>query len=373
MALLDNFAAGSHEDGGCDEGPRYWELAGGSLWAACAILKDLTAGFVDVFDEPLIRNMGEYELKMIAANQRMLNVADAAADYTPNPFLLYHWGKTCKSELLTGCAGWLLHGRVLDMDTDRRTPYKYLRCITTPQLPASLCETPRKTYIESLQIAVTRPSGTIGEGLYLAVKGGHNGESHNHNDLGQIVAYSDDQPIFVDVGAGEYTKRYFGPDRYDVWQTRSDYHNCVTFNGIPQNNGKEYRAEDVTYDAETGKLSMSLLKAYPEEAGLKAYRRSAVLTDRITVTDEVELREPGTVMFSFITTQKPENVSAGGFTVAGRKVCFDASLEYGIEQLDHRIPEAAPIPGFWGVEALYRITLTTREKVKKNTFIMEIC
>ena len=75
------------------------------------------------------------------------------------------------------------------------------------------------------------------QGLYLAVKGGHNGESHNHNDLGNFVVYSDGKPLFIDAGVGAYTKRYFGPGRYDVWHTCSDYHNCATFNGVTQKNG----------------------------------------------------------------------------------------------------------------------------------------
>ena len=36
------------------------------------------------------------------------------------------------------------------------------------------------------------------------------------------------------------------------------------------------------------------------------------------------------------------------------------------------IPEAEPIPGFWGVEKLYRITLTTKEKFVENTFVLTI-
>lgn len=372
MVLLDNFTADNHEDGGCDEGPRYWELAGGSLWAACALLHDLTGGKICVLTDPLLVNMGEYELKMIVAPNHLLNFADASRQYVPNPYLLYHWGITSGSKALEECAGWLMQACPRPFLTEYRTPFKYLRYLTTPRLPAGKCSTNGNSYIESLQIAVTRPSGQIGKGLYLAMKGGHNGESHNHNDLGQIVVYSDDQPIFIDAGVGEYTKRYFGPERYDVWHTRSDYHNCATFNGIPQKNGEEYRTEDVVYDPKTGKLSISLLKAYPVEAGLAAYRRSAVLTDHITITDAVEFKAPGTVMFSFITVQKPEKVTPDSFTIQGRITRFDPSLEYKVEQLDHTIEEAAPIPAFWGVDALYRITLTTKEKVTKKSFVTTI-
>jgi len=372
LPLLDNFIAANDADGGCDEGPRYWELAGGSLWAASLVLRDLTGGYINLFDEPMLKNMGEYEVKMISAPGYLLNFADATPDYIPNPYLLYHWGITCNSKVLTDCAGWLLNENPQELETERRTPYKYLRYLTTPAWPSGKCSAPAKAYIESLQIAITRPSGQMGKGLYLAVKGGHNGESHNHNDLGNIVVYSDDQPIFVDAGTGEYTKRYFGKDRYTVWNTCSDYHNCATFNGVAQQNSKEYCTEDVVYDNDSGKLSMSLQKAYPAEAGLVGYRRSAVLTDRITITDEVEFKEPGSVMFSFITVQKPECVTVDSFTIGGRTVRFDPSLEYKLEQLDCTMEEAAPIPTYWGVDALYRITLTTKEKVTKKTFVTTV-
>jgi len=369
LPLLDNFIATNAADGGCDEGPRYWELAGGSLWAACLLLRDLTGGYVDLFDEPMLKNMGEYEVNMISAPGYLLNFADAPVNYVPNPYLLYHWGITCKSQVLTDCAGALMD---TELETDRRTPYKYLRYLTTPRLEKSRVSAPEKAYIESLQIAITRPSGELGKGLYLAMKGGHNGESHNHNDLGSFVVYSDDRPVFIDSGVGEYTKRYFGKDRYRVWNTCSDYHNCATFNGVTQRSGREYCAEDVVYDPDSGKLSMSLRKAYPAEAGLAAYRRTAVLTDCITITDRVEFKEQSNVMFSLMTVQKPEAVTADSFILAGRTVSFDPSLEYSLEQPDCSIPEAAPIPETWGVDALYRITLKSREKVCKSTYILKI-
>ena len=369
LPILDRFAEASPADGGCDEGPRYWELAGGSLWAACLLARDMTGGYVDVLHEPLLKNMGEYEVKMLAAPGFLLNFADAPVNYAPNSYLLYHWGKTCRSETLVSCAGALMDG---EPETDRRTPYKYLRYLTTPQPEKRQIAAPEKAYIESLQIAITRPSGQLGKGMYLAVKGGHNGESHNHNDLGNIVVFSDDLPIFIDVGVGEYTKRYFGPERYDVWFTRSDYHNSATFNGITQQAGTEYFAE-ATYDPEFGGFSLLLAKGYPTNAGLKDYQRSAVLKgDRIIVTDHVQFHKPGTVAFHFMTIAKPENVEEGSFRLLGKTVKFDPQLSLSVDEPDLMIPEAEPIPGFWGVEKLYRITLTTKEKLVENTFVLTI-
>ncbi len=370
LPLLDNFLASNHPDGGCDEGPRYWELAGGSLWAACCVLRDLTGGYIDVFDEPILKNMGEYEVKMLTAPGYLLNFADAPVNYTPNPYLLYHWGRTCHSKTLVDCAGYLI--RDVQLETDRRTPYKYLCYLTTPALDGGACEAPEKAYIESLQIAITRPSGQLGKGLYLAVKGGHNAESHNHNDLGNIVVLSDDQPIFIDVGVGEYTKRYFGPERYDVWHTCSDFHNCATLNGVTQQNGKDYRAENVFYSAQNGRISMNLESAYPG-AGLAEYKRTAVLENgKITLLDLVRFAEPGTVQFHFITVTRPEQVTEDSFCIFGKKITFDPLLTLSVDEPDISIPEAEPIPGFWGVEKLYRITLTTKEKIVEKTFVLSV-
>ena len=45
------------------------------------------------------------------------------------------------------------------------------------------------------------------DGLTLAAKGGHNGEHHNHNDVGSFVVASDGVPVLVDAGRPTYTAR----------------------------------------------------------------------------------------------------------------------------------------------------------------------
>jgi hypothetical protein len=43
----------------------------------------------------------------------------------------------------------------------------------------------------------------------MAIKGGNNGESHNHNDVGSFIIYTDGEPLFIDPGVGEYTAKTF--------------------------------------------------------------------------------------------------------------------------------------------------------------------
>ena len=63
MLCLDNFINIYPEDGGCDEGPGYWGHAGGSLFDCLDLLYSATDGKIDIFDHPLIRNIGSYIAK----------------------------------------------------------------------------------------------------------------------------------------------------------------------------------------------------------------------------------------------------------------------------------------------------------------------
>ena len=57
-------------------------------------------------------------------------------------------------------------------------------------------------------------------GLTLAAKGGHNGESHNHNDVGSFIVAVDGVPAVADAGRPTYTAQTFGPDRYGKTVTK---------------------------------------------------------------------------------------------------------------------------------------------------------
>ena len=153
----------------------------------------------------------------------------------------------------------------------------------------------------------------------------------------------------------------------------SDYHNCATFNGVTQKAGSQARSTDTVYDPETGKMTLNLATAYPAEANIASYTRSAELADSvITIVDDVALNDEGKVMFSYLVRVKPEEVGEGYFIIEGRKVSYDPNLEYEIEELDKTWPEVAGIPGGWDAEVLCRIKLTDKEPVKAKKYVMTV-
>ena len=153
----------------------------------------------------------------------------------------------------------------------------------------------------------------------------------------------------------------------------SDYHNCAMFNGIPQKAGGQYRSSDETYDESTGKLTMNLKTAYPAESDIDKYTRSAVLENGvITVEDDVKLNNAGEVAFTFLVTKSPENVTENSFTLQGRTVTFDPSLEMTVEELTCDWPEVNSIHNNWDTDVMRRIILKTKEPTNGKKYVLTV-
>lgn len=359
MRSLDSFIGGYHEDGGCDEGPHYWGVAGGALFNACLVLYDMTDGYVDIFRDPLIVNMCEYIAKVNVSGDYYLTFSDSHAKRRSNSRFGYDWAVLSGSQMAQDF--WSTRefdATTLNTVAEYNTIYRHMRQLGISQASSATYQAPMKVWLDGLCVAVTRENRD-GSGLYLAIKGGHNAESHNHNDVGNFVVYADGEPLFLDAGVGEYTRRTFSKDRYSIWSMRSDHHNLATFCGVTQMNGRDFCATDVAYDEKTGGLSMELSHAYPSEACLAGYRREAKLVGGVvSISDIFELKQEGDVTFSLICRQSPEKVEKGRFVLGGRKVDFDPSLTFAYEAIDCSDVETRNLPREWNTPALYRITLS---------------
>jgi len=173
---------------------------------------------------------------------------------------------------------------------------RLLRALTDPDWPQPLPPPPplpRDVWLPSTQVLVARGEAGSGAGLTLAAKGGHNGEHHNHNDVGSVIVALDGVPVLVDAGRPTYTAQTFGPDRYEIWTMRSDWHNVPHIRGTAQAPGHIFAARDVssTMDDSGAALALDLAAAYPRD-DIRCWRREARLhrdTGQITITDRWEL------------------------------------------------------------------------------------
>ena len=299
--LLDEFLRAYHPDGGCDEGPSYWNEAGGALFDCLYELSTLTGGaFQPYFRRELVRNIGLYVCRAYVGGPYFTNYADAQLRIRLSPDLIYRYGKAIESREMADMGAAIL--RQMQKESGEPcfpdgTPHSHGRKMRAlegyGELAAREGRFPlfKTVWLEGIQYLALRPEAGTETGLYLSAKGGHNDESHNHNDVGSYLVFSDSHPAVADIGSGTYNATTFGALRYTNRQMQSAYHNLPVVNGVMEREGEQYRARDVSFSEaeEDAVLTMEIAGAYPPEAGLRSLHRTFRYEaggTRIRVTDE---------------------------------------------------------------------------------------
>ncbi len=346
IAILDRFIGFYMPDGGCDEGPGYWSVAGASYFDCLEILYDLTGGKLDVFDHPLVRRMGEYIADFHITDNLYVNFADAAHIATYLPWAIGRFGRRCASDKLNAFACALYEEEPVRYigDGARNIPYRTLRNLIEP-IPApvenSMAE--NTIFYPNLEVFLTRDEKN---GFFLAAKGGHNAESHNHNDIGNFILFRGSSPVFIDGGVEQYTKKTFSPERYTLWTMRSRYHNLPDIGEeaiacSEQLPGGQYKAALVS-QTDTA-VSFDLQNAWPLETGIVRYTRTSSLVNHtVEIADRLTLAEAKPVTWHLLCGEKPvlvENkltfplagctavLSGGSFAVAMEEVMLESKLQ----------------------------------------------
>jgi hypothetical protein len=177
---------------------------------------------------------------------------------------------------------------------------RMLRALTDPGWAAAAASQPplpRDVWFASTQVLLARKDEGSSAALTLAVKGGHNGEHHTHNDVGSVVVALGGVPVLVDAGRPTYTAQTFGPDRYSIWTMQSDWHNVPEIRGSAQAPGRGHAARGVTAVIGTQTtITLDIAAAYPRE-DIDSWKRVACLdreAARIAVTDSWQLDEQAT-------------------------------------------------------------------------------
>lgn len=354
LDILDRFTKTYPEDGGCDEGPGYWHHAGASYFDCLELLWDLSGGKIDLFGEPFVRRMCEYIMNVSVTKDRYLNFSDAASLLHPSYPVIARMGRRTGSPLLCDFAAYVNDSPRNCAVNDWTNAYRALANLAENVPQTSSFVPAPYTYFPNLQVAVTRePDG----GMYLALKGGHNGESHNHNDVGQFILFDGETPLIMDAGVEKYCRDTFDPKkRYTLWAMRAKYHNIPELNGVEQQPGGKFRAKTVSYDEDTGRFTLELKNAYPEEAGVISYVRSAWLQNHTaTITDKLEMQPDSRAEFHYLTVSEPTIKDGKIYFGSGHVMEYDPRLTPSLDSVDLRGGRIGPQ---WNTDTMWRITLT---------------
>lgn len=302
-----NFLAGFTPDGYCSEGLGYWGYGFGHYVVLSEIVRQNTAGKIDLLARPEAFAPATFPIRIEIAN----GVSPAFAD--------------CG---VTARASWrMVHfiGRALGLGAD---PNEDAKLIDAGGLSESLMfsfpnaatlaaagpgrpDAPgdaqaRRTYFKDAGVLIARPGpGNDACRLAVALKAGHNGEHHNHNDVGSYVVVVGSRPVLADPGSEVYTARTFSSRRYDSKVINSFGHPVPVVAGHLQKPGRKAEGKvlraDFTDAADT--FVIDLRAAYGLAQVRKLERRFVYSPagGKLTVTDEVELTEPGTFETALIT------------------------------------------------------------------------
>lgn len=373
LFILDNFTDIYAPDGGCDEGPSYWSVAGASYFDCIELIYDLTGGKVSFFDSPLLHGMCDYIRKAYISGDYYVNFADSPASL---PTCTSSARQIARMGRRTGNTDLSEFAHYLSNKSGSEVPFKF-RLYSVYRDYKNLvdaCEVPYDGKIdstvfwfESTQVAAIREKSSYDSGLFFAIKGGHNNENHNHNDIGSFVVYKDGKPFIIDIGVGTYTKDTFNENRYKIFTMQSSYHNLPDIGCIGQSAGAEYAASDVSFIG--GVFSAELKSAYPEETGILSYVRTGRMDgDKVMITDDIKLSSAKPVIFNFISARKPYFCGNSVIFENGGEMTFDSGLSSSFEEIslaDEKLIKA------WNRTSLYRIRLASETDSLSSSIIIK--
>jgi hypothetical protein len=370
LSVLDQFVNPYPADGGCDEGPGYWDAAAASLYDNLSMLNLASNNaFQYVYQDEKIKNMARFIYRAQIGEKYFLNFADADPQPGMAAGMIYRFGKDIQDSNM------MKFGAFYRKSEEGKTgQFHYFRNFFAlfiqdefRKAPQGL-PLPEDVWLPGIQVMIARDKQGSSDGLFLAAKGGNNDESHNHNDVGNFVVYYKGLPVLIDVGRGTYTRKTFSDKRYEIWSNTSAYHNLPTVNGADQPAGPAFKAGQPVYrkDKRSAELSLDITKAYPENAGIQSWRRSVRLNrgKNVELQDIYSFTSAGKITEHFMTCYPAELVKPGELVIHSRpknETAKDFVISYPADQMQpvvEKVPltamEDKGIKEKWG-DSIYRI------------------
>ena len=257
MRAQPAFLSGFTPDGYCSEGMGYWNYGFGNYLTLGEAIRKATGGKFDLFAEggAIARAAAEYPF----AYQLQDGISPHFADGGGNPAEV----NLAKCRRIWPGVG----------------------------VAASL---PVRSTFPVAQVFISRTGGE--RPFSVALKGGHNAEHHNHNDVGTWTLMLDGEELAGDPGGEVYTARTFSARRYESKVLNSFGHPVPRVGGTLQPKGRQYRAKvlKTSFADDRDEVVLDLSGAYPVP-GIKRLERTVVFDRQaraFTVRDDAEFASP---------------------------------------------------------------------------------
>jgi hypothetical protein len=235
------FLDGFTPDGYCSEGVGYWNYGFGHFILLSEAVRQATGGKLDLMTKAEAAEPALFCVHSEIINGIYPTIADVHPGAKPDAQFTGYVRRRfalnrppAKEKPLAGLNG----GAAMTL---------MLSCLEEP-LPAvrtvkdEAAASPLRTWFRDGGVLLCRTQPGSQPAFGAALKGGHNGENHNHNDVGSFSVVAGKSMLICDPGAEVYTARTFGPHRYDSKVLSSFGHAVPVVGEQLQRTGADARA-----------------------------------------------------------------------------------------------------------------------------------
>jgi len=329
---IEFFLKGFTPDGYCSEGIGYWNYGFGNYVSLAETLHQATGGQIDWLAEERIEPIAGFGRRMEIVPGIYPAFADCHVSAEPDTVLTaflsrrYGWG--LKNEERRG----LLAASGPSESLFELGLYAFPNSASARPGADQAASPPPRDWFADAGILICRPAAKGGLGA--ALKGGHNAEHHNHNDVGSFVVALDRGTPLVDPGAEVYTARTFSGRRYEGNLLNSLGHPVPRIAGQLQRTGRKAAADvlQTEWTDATDTLVLDLRSAYAVK-GLeklqRTFRFSRQEKGSLEVLDEVQLAQPETFDTALITFGKWQQATPNKLTIGDREGTVEVEIDTG--------------------------------------------
>jgi hypothetical protein len=306
-----NFLKGFAADGYCSEGLGYWNYGFGRYIYLAETVHQATGGRVDFIKREAARKPAMFPVGIGIINDVYPAFADCKVTIRPKARAMWYVSR----RLGLGLREW----EERDVVTSGGSLFEVMLYAfpnsaskAKPAGEAASGPGPR-SWFDKAGILVCRPGPKSSCRMGAALKGGHNAEHHNHNDVGSYVVVVGSQPVLLDPGSEVYTSRTFSGRRYESKVLNSYGHPVPVVAGKLQRTGGAAKARvlrtDFTDERDTLVLDVSSAYDVPALSKLtRTFTFSRKDAGSLGVRDEVVFKKPQTFGTALVTLGKWEKL-----------------------------------------------------------------
>lgn len=332
--VLDGLAvhlSGYKDDGACPEGFGYWQYGFEYFMMFAELLFRRTGGRIDLMDDEKVRKVAGFGADCCFGKRLKLPFGDA------------NWLGVF-DEAVGRFVGQM--GVPVPPQGDSRASFDaafehgplQLRHLVWTMKPAAAAQRFPRSAVYPISECFMGFYHTPDDPVYLLAKGGNNGESHNHNDVGSFVIIRGDEMLAADTAGGKYCRDYFNENRYTFFAARSGGHNLPIVGGVEQEGNGRCRAK--SFQVQQGEaadeivLDLTGTLLCPQLESMTRTIHGDRVSGEVTVMDRFRLSAAVEIRDRVVTLDRPEERGPGALRIGGEKGMI---LRFDAERLDCRI------------------------------------